>query len=69
MVFLQWVAGYILNWLLNLLKDEVLSYEAKVKLDKERGVINEGNIKSYEEAKARHDRIDAATDLLNGAKP
>ncbi len=66
---LEWIAGWILNYLLG--KSELAIKDAIDDLgrDKERGVTNGANVEKYEAAKARKDRIDTALALLNRSAP
>lgn len=69
MVFLDsvltWLAEKILNYLLGKAYNAAIDVAEDLKRDKERGETNDKNIKAYEEATARKDRITAALDLLN----
>lgn len=62
---LTWLAGKILKYLLGLITTKIEEHAAQVVEDKRRGVVNDANVKAYEEAKDRAARIKAATDLLN----
>lgn len=66
MAFLEWIAGYVLSWLLKLMVQKVEEHAADVAEDEKRGEINDENVKKYEAAQSRADSIRAATDLLNG---
>ncbi len=68
MWFLNWLAGYIVSWLLSLLAKKVASHAADIIQDKERGEVNEANTKKYEDAVTEEERIRAALDLLNRTK-
>lgn len=59
-----WLVGVILNWLFLRAKNH---YEQS-KTEKEREQINNENLKKYEEAQARADKLKAALDLLNGER-
>ncbi len=65
---LAWLAGWILNYLLGKAVAATKDAAADLKRDEERGVINEANVKAYNGATTRADRIRAATDLLNGVR-
>lgn len=65
MWFFEWLAGWLLNWLLSRLTKRAVETAEQVKLDHERGEINDANVKAYEEANERADRIRAAGRLLN----
>lgn len=65
---LTWILTYLLNWLLGQATALAASHFAEVELDKKRDIINDENVKRYEAAQSRADRIRAATDLLNGNK-
>lgn len=62
---LAWIAEKILKYLLNLAAVKLEETAADLKQDQERKVTNDANIKAYNEANTRADRIKAATDLLN----
>lgn len=61
----QWVATAALNWLAKVIAKSVQRYREQLELDRSRGQINEENVKKYEEALTRQERIDAALGLLN----
>lgn len=69
MGFLEGIAAWfmkkLLDYLLNRAIVEVNAKLAQMKLDQQRGEINEKNVKAYEEASDRRGKIDAALDLLN----
>lgn len=65
---LAWLAGWILNYLLGKASTAIKKAEDQILLDHDREVTNEQNVKAYEEAKTREDRIRAATNLLNGVR-
>lgn len=62
---LEWIAGWILKYLADKAVAAAKQAAADVKRDQERQVINDQNVKRYEEATARQDRINAAQYLLN----
>ena len=62
---IQWVATAALNWLAKVIARSVQRYREQLELDRSRGQINEENVKKYEEALTRQERIDAALGLLN----
>ena len=62
---LMWLVGQVLNYFLGKATQAIQDHAADVARDKERGEINDANVKAYEEAKDRADSIKAATDLLN----
>lgn len=64
---LTWLATTALNWLLGIISKKVQEHEAQVELDKARQAVNDENVKKYENAKDRSDRISAALDILNRA--
>lgn len=64
---LVWLLTQILNYLLGIATQAVETYAAQVELDKQRGDINDANVKAYEAASDRKSRVDAALSLLNGA--
>lgn len=66
---LAWLLKVILDWAFARAKSEALELFERLEKEKERKEINEENIKRYEEAKSRAERIKAATALLNGVKP
>lgn len=66
--FLDWVAGFILQWLLEKAQAAVKDAADQVATDKERGEINAANIKAYEDAKNRAEARAAALDLINRNK-
>lgn len=63
---LTWILNALLNWIVGRLTSALKQYEDQLALDKQRGKIDEGNAKKYEEAKDRLERHAAAVDLLNG---
>lgn len=65
---LEWIAGQILAYLLGKATSAIEQKAADVERDKARGEVNDANVKAYEEANDRADRIRAATDLLNRTK-
>lgn len=65
---LSWFVKKVLEVLLNKLVAYMNELSEQIKRDKERGETNEANIKAYEEALERKDRIKRATDLLNGVR-
>lgn len=69
MGFLESILTWILGWILKYLADKttaaVIDKLQDVERDKQREQVNEANVKAYDEAVARADRIRAATDLLN----
>lgn len=69
MAFLEWMAGYVLSWLLNLLEKKIENAAADAATDKARGETNDKNVKAYEDAQSRKDRIAAALKLLNRDAP
>lgn len=62
---LKWLIGYLLDWLLTRLMKEVQKRVNQIKSDEERQVRDDANVKAYEEAVDRVDRVKAALDLLN----
>lgn len=66
---LEWLAGWILKYLADKASAAVTQAAKDVKLDNERQVINDANVKRYEEATARKDRVDSALLLLNRESP
>lgn len=63
---LAWLVKAILDWLLNRTVKEGAALIAKAKLDAERGHIDDANLKKYDEASSRAERVKAALALLNG---
>lgn len=66
---LEWLAGWILKYLADKASAAVTQAAKDVKLDNERQVINDANVKRYEEATTRKDRVDSALLLLNRESP
>ncbi len=65
---LTWLLKIILEMILGGIMDEVKANAEIIARDKERGEINEDNVKRYREAKTRAARVKAAGDLLNGTR-
>lgn len=63
---LLWLAEKTLFWFLGKALKEVKDKASEIAKEAEQGKINDTNLKAYEEAKDRLERIKAATDLLNG---
>lgn len=66
---LSWILTYLLNYLLGRITAQAASQLNEIVEDKNRDVINEENVKRYEAAQSRADRVRAALDLINSAKP
>lgn len=66
---LAWLVEKVLNYLLGRAVNSVTNAVKDMEKDKERGKINDENVKKYEEASDRKSRIDAALGLLNRNKP
>lgn len=66
---LEFLAGKLLDWLLGLLKTQVQNTAQDMAKDKERGEINDANVKAYEAAKSRQEQVDAALAVLNRTRP
>ena len=65
---LEWLASWILNYLASLATTAIKDTVDDMKRDKERGEINDANVKAYEDAVSRKDRVEAALSLLNRLK-
>ncbi len=63
---LTWLLNSVLNWLLARATKAVADVSKEMADAKEQGQINDENVKRYEAARDRAERIKAATDLLNG---
>lgn len=66
---LAWLLKVILDWAFQRAKSEASQLLERLKLERERKEINEENVRLYEEAKTRAERIEAASNLLNGHRP
>lgn len=66
---LAWLVEKVLSYLLGRAVNSVTNAVKDMEKDKERGKINDENVKKYEEASDRKSRIDAALGLLNRNKP
>lgn len=64
--FALWIVTQILEWLFGKAKTEANKAIDKHKEDKLNEVIDNDNVKKYEEATSRADRIQAAQSLLSG---
>lgn len=62
---LAWILQTILAFMMKKAIGSVQDISEQNKKDEELGKINEENIKKYEEAKSRVERISAAVSLLN----
>lgn len=60
------LAEKLIMMLVNFIATSIKNHAEKVKRDEAEGKVNADNIKKYNEALSRADRIKAATDLLNG---
>lgn len=73
MAFLQYILGWlveqILKFLLTSAGSAVQAAEVQAKEDADFNKVNDENVKQYEEAKTRLERIKAAKDLLNRTGP
>jgi hypothetical protein len=67
--FLEWLAGWILKYLLGRTEKVLKDAASDLARDKEREIVNDANVKKYEEHKDRQDRIKNALDLLNRNSP
>lgn len=67
--FLTWLLNAILTWLAAQAAKAAAERAAQLAEDRRRGQTNETNLKAYEEATDRAERIAAATALLNGDPP
>lgn len=65
---LAWLVEKILIYLLNRAASAVTDAAKDMERDKERGEINDENVKAYEEANERKERIHLSLDLLNRTK-
>lgn len=65
---LEWLAGWLLNYLLGKAISETKIKLDQLQLDKERGQINDENVAAYNEAKTREERRRDALLLLNRTK-
>ncbi len=65
--WLMWLLTKLLEILVGKATDAINKAVSDMKRDKERGEVNEANVKAYQDAVDRKSRIDAATSLLNGA--
>lgn len=63
---LSWIVKLLLEYLFGKAATAVQEKAKELARDKERGEINEANVKAYEEAKDRESRRRAALDLVNG---
>ena len=61
----SWLLAFILDYLYKKAKVAVEELVEEQKLAAERGAVNEENVRRYEEALDRKERIDAALELLN----
>lgn len=62
---LSWLLEKILGFLLEKITYEIKDHVDQLAEDKKQGVINDANLKAYEEARDRQSRIDSALRLLN----
>lgn len=65
---LIWLAERILNYLLGRAVEAAQDKVKEIERDKERGEINEANVKAYEEAADRESRRREAVNLLNRSR-
>lgn len=66
---LTWLAGLVIKYLLGRLEQAIIDHAAELKRDAERDIVNEANLKKFEEAKDHAARVKAASDLLNRTAP
>lgn len=66
---LEWIAGWILNYLFGKATKAVEDAAAVAARDQARGEINDANVKNYEAAQTEKDRIKSALALLNRSSP
>jgi hypothetical protein len=62
---IKWVLEILIGMLLKRAEKSALEAANQIKLDTERKATNDKNVKAYEEASTRADRIRASLDLLN----
>jgi predicted outer membrane lipoprotein len=67
-VALSWLLKVILDWAFARAKAEATELLEKLKRERERKEINEENVKKYNEAKGRKERIEEALRLINRSK-
>lgn len=65
---LEWLLGFLLKWLLGKLGSFASKKVEEARVQAEREGTDAENIKKYEEAQTRAERIKHATDLLNGVR-
>lgn len=63
---LEWFIGLVLNWLLQKALGAAATAKAAADEARRRNEIDGANLKAYEEAKSRAERIEASLRLLNG---
>lgn len=62
---LSWLGTKVLEWLLRLVEQSVREHLIDLAEAKRRGETNEANVKAYEAAKVRREKVQAALDMLN----
>lgn len=65
----SWLLSFLMDYFMKKAKAAIVEKAEQLKHDRERGEINEENLKAYEKAVERKERIDAALSLLNGDRP
>lgn len=65
----MWLAEKVLNYLLGRASEAVQTKLKDVQQDKERGEVNEANVRAYQDAVDREARRKAALYLVNRTRP
>lgn len=65
----EWLAGWILKYLLGKAEKGLKDVANDLARDKERNETNAKNVEKYEEHKDRQERVKNALDLLNRSAP